>query len=90
MPEIAPQRLRRPTLAVIGSLVGDAVFRQLQPWTDDLQRREVADCKHLVPLEQPHALYEVLRNFTPADVFASKHRRAPSRVRFTRGEGETA
>ena len=53
-------RLTVPTLAAIGGLAGDVVYRQLQPIADDLQRVDIAECAHLVPLEQPQQLADAL------------------------------
>lgn len=50
------ERLRVPTLAVGGGVVGDALHRQLVPVADDLATATVDDCGHVVPLEQPGAL----------------------------------
>ena len=56
-------RVKLPTLAVGGGVVGEALFRQLVPVSDDLRGALVADCGHIIPLEQPRALLDLLRPF---------------------------
>lgn len=56
-------RLTVPTLAAIGGLAGDVVYRQLEPITDTLQRADIPGCGHLVPLEQPYRLADALIAF---------------------------
>ncbi len=60
---VAASRLTVPTLALIGGAVGDAIFGQLQPITDDLARVVISDAKHLLPLEQPLAVAQALLAF---------------------------
>lgn len=55
-----PGRLRVPTLAVAGGVVGGLLAEQLRPVTDELTEASVEDCGHLVPLEQPERLLELL------------------------------
>ena len=56
-------RLTVPTLAAIGGLAGDVVYRQLGPVADQLQRVDIVDCGHLVPLEQPQQFADALIAF---------------------------
>ena len=56
-------RLTVPTLAAIGGLAGDVVYRQLKPIADHLQRVNIIDCAHLVPLEQPQQFADALIAF---------------------------
>ena len=49
-----------PTLAVGGNTVGDLLHRQLAPVTDDLTGEIVPRSGHLVPLDRPDAVAEVL------------------------------
>ena len=60
---VADRPFATPTLAIVGGLVGDAFYRQLQPVAGDLRRIDVADCGHLVPLEQPQAFADALIAF---------------------------
>jgi pimeloyl-ACP methyl ester carboxylesterase len=56
-----PDRLRVPTLAVSGGVVGGLLADQLRPLADDLTEATVEDCGHVVPLEQPERLLALLR-----------------------------
>ena len=60
---VSVRRLTIPTLAIAGGVVGDAVYRQLQPIADDLHLHRLTGCKHIIPLEQPAALYHALNSF---------------------------
>ncbi len=53
-------RLRQPTLVVGAGLVKDYLRRQLQPVADNLRYAEIADCGHVVPLEQPQRFLELI------------------------------
>ena len=53
-------RLTVPTVAVGGDTVGDVLHRQLAPVTDDLTGEIVRCSGHLVPLDRPDAVAEVL------------------------------
>ena len=59
----AQSRLTVPTLAAIGGLAGDAVYKQLTPLADRLERVDIPNCGHLVPLEQPQLLAQALIAF---------------------------
>ncbi|MFC5677075.1 alpha/beta fold hydrolase [Aeromicrobium endophyticum] len=56
-------RLTMPTLAVSGGVVGAAIGAQLTTVADDLHQASVDDCGHIIPLEQPAALVDILRRF---------------------------
>ena len=57
------QRVEQPTLAIVGGVVGDAIHGQLAPIAPDLTRIDIADCRHIVPLEQPQAMADALIAF---------------------------
>ncbi len=59
----AAGRLRIPTMAVGGGVVGDALRRQLAPLTDHLVGHIIPDCGHIIPEEQPEALLALLLPF---------------------------
>jgi pimeloyl-ACP methyl ester carboxylesterase len=52
----ATGRLRVPTVALGGNVVGERLYRQLQPVTDDLRGEILQRCGHIVPLDRPDAL----------------------------------
>ncbi|GAB3562657.1 hypothetical protein GCM10027445_03630 [Amycolatopsis endophytica] len=56
-------RLTVPTLAVGAHPVGDALARQLSPFTDELTSYVIEDCGHIIPLDRPEALLSVLEPF---------------------------
>lgn len=60
---VAAHRLDVPTLAIAGGVVGEAIGRQLASATDDLSQVSISDCRHIIPLEQPKALYDALSVF---------------------------
>lgn len=53
----------QPTLAIIGGVVGETIHGQLVPIAPDLSRVDIANCGHIVPLEQPRAFAEALISF---------------------------
>lgn len=55
--------VEQPTLAIVGGVVGDAIHGQLVPIAPDLHRVDIADCHHVVPLEQPRAFADALIAF---------------------------
>ncbi|MEV0355079.1 alpha/beta hydrolase [Nocardia sp. NPDC050697] len=59
----ASTRLTVPTLALGGNVVGPALGRQLAGVADDLEAHIVPECGHLIPLEQPAALLDLLVPF---------------------------
>lgn len=56
-------RLTVPTMAVGANSVGEALHRQLIPITDDLRGELIANCGHIIPLDRPGALLELLTDF---------------------------
>lgn len=64
---VAAQRLTAPTLAIGAHPVGAALERQLRPITDDLTGHLIADCGHIIPLDQPRELLNLLTPFLAAD-----------------------
>ncbi|WP_410813205.1 alpha/beta fold hydrolase [Micromonospora sp. 067-2] len=56
----AAGRLTVPTLAVGGDTVGDLLHEQLRPVADDLTGTIVARSGHLVPLDRPDAVAELV------------------------------
>ncbi|SEF37022.1 Pimeloyl-ACP methyl ester carboxylesterase [Amycolatopsis pretoriensis] len=56
-------RLAVPTMAIGAHPVGDALARQLRPIADDLVTHLVEDCGHIIPLDRPDALAELLEPF---------------------------
>ena len=65
------RRLTVPTLAIGGQTVGDATAHQLAPFTDDLASRILADSGHIVPLDAPNELLDVLGRWLDARDSAS-------------------
>jgi pimeloyl-ACP methyl ester carboxylesterase len=62
----AAGRLHVPTLTLGAAAVGDRLYRQLQPITDDLEGEVVAGSGHLVPLDRPDVVAAHLRAEPPA------------------------
>ncbi|WP_342800139.1 hypothetical protein [Nocardia sp. No.11] len=63
----AAHRLTMPTLAIGAHPVGDALERQLRPITDDLVGQVIPDCGHLIPLDRPHELLDLMMPFLIAE-----------------------
>ena len=59
----AGSRLTVPTMAVGGNAVGDALRRQLSGVADDLVVHVNPDCGHIVPLDAPDALLDLVGPF---------------------------
>ena len=59
--DAAQTHLHLPVLAVGGSVVGEALHRQLAPLATDLQGTVLPDCGHIVPEDAPAALVDALR-----------------------------
>ncbi|WP_089156666.1 alpha/beta fold hydrolase [Micromonospora sp. NBS 11-29] len=55
-------RLRVPTVALGGNVVGERLHRQLEPVTDDLRGETLERCGHIVPLDRPDALVKLFAN----------------------------
>ncbi|WP_269856702.1 alpha/beta fold hydrolase [Streptomyces sp. RPT161] len=60
---VATSRLTVPTLAVGAQPVGDALERQLRPVADHLVGHVIEDCGHIIPLDRPAALLDLLEPF---------------------------
>lgn len=56
-------RLTMPTMAVGARPVGTALERQLRPFADDLVGHVIEDCGHIIPLDRPRALLDLLLPF---------------------------
>ncbi|WP_304169096.1 alpha/beta fold hydrolase [Lonsdalea britannica] len=52
-----------PALAVVGGVVKEAIYHQLVPVAPHLQRVDIPDCAHLLPLEQARAFSDALIAF---------------------------
>jgi pimeloyl-ACP methyl ester carboxylesterase len=59
----AAHRLTVPTMAIGAGTVGDATYRQLQPITDDLVGRTIPESGHIVPVDAPRQLLELIAPF---------------------------
>jgi pimeloyl-ACP methyl ester carboxylesterase len=64
--ELTRRRLRVPTAVIGGGVVGAATHRQLAPITDDLQSHLIPDSGHIIPLDRPRDLLEILVPFLAA------------------------
>ncbi|MFE3099213.1 alpha/beta fold hydrolase [Nocardia tengchongensis] len=64
---VAANRLTTPTLAIGAHPVGDALERQLRPITDDLVGQVIPDCGHIIPLDRPHELLDLMMPFLAAE-----------------------
>jgi pimeloyl-ACP methyl ester carboxylesterase len=62
-----------PVLAVAGGIVGDALGRQLAPITADLKTVTIKECAHIIPLESPSTLAEILLEFFGDDPSLVRH-----------------
>ncbi|MFG1603276.1 alpha/beta fold hydrolase [Actinoplanes sp. NPDC049265] len=60
--EVRRRRLTMPVTAIGARPVGDALYRQLLPFADDLTGDVIADCGHIVPLDRPAALLPYLKS----------------------------
>lgn len=58
--ELQTKRLLQPTLVIGGGIVKDAPYKQLKPFTDRIDYREIANCGHVVPEEQPEEFASLL------------------------------
>ncbi|MFI5842656.1 alpha/beta fold hydrolase [Catenuloplanes sp. NPDC051500] len=55
-----PGRLTMPVTAIGAHPVGDVLHRQLTPFADRLRGHLIADCGHIVPLDRPRELLELI------------------------------
>lgn len=63
----AASRLTTPTLAIGAHPVGDALERQLRPITDNLVGQVIPDCGHIIPLDRPQELLDLIVPFLAAE-----------------------
>lgn len=56
-------RLTMPTLAIGAHPVGDTTARQLRPIADDLVAHTIPGCGHIIPLDRPQELLDLLLPF---------------------------
>lgn len=63
----AHARLTMPTMTIGSHPVGAALERQVRPLADDLTGHLVQDCGHIIPLDRPRALLDLLGPFLAAD-----------------------
>ncbi|MFE3224502.1 alpha/beta fold hydrolase [Nocardia sp. NPDC059228] len=64
---VAADRLTTPTLAIGAHPVGDALERQLRPIADTLAGHVIPDCGHIIPLDRPQELLNLITPFLAAD-----------------------
>jgi pimeloyl-ACP methyl ester carboxylesterase len=64
----AHARLTMPTMTIGSHPVGAALERQVRPLADDLTGHLVPDCGHIIPLDRPQALLDLLGPFLAADL----------------------
>jgi pimeloyl-ACP methyl ester carboxylesterase len=57
---LAHRRLTTPTLAIGAHPVGPVLERQLRPVADHLTGRLIPDCGHIIPLDRPRELLDLL------------------------------
>lgn len=60
---VATARLRVPTLAIGAEPVGAALAGQLRPLTENLTETLIEDSGHILPVDRPDTLLEVLSPF---------------------------
>jgi len=65
---VSTARLTMPTMAVGSQPVGTGLERQLRPLADDLVGHHLQDCGHIIPLDRPDALFDLLGPFLCADL----------------------
>ena len=63
---VASRLLSVPTMAIGSHPVGDALAKQLAPITSDLRSVHIDDCGHIIPLDRPELLLELLAEFLPS------------------------
>ncbi|OYP19438.1 alpha/beta hydrolase [Streptomyces sp. FBKL.4005] len=64
---VAGARLTVPALTIGAHPVGGALESQLRPCADRLTGRVIPDCGHIIPLDRPDALLDLLDPFLAAD-----------------------
>ncbi|MER8223596.1 alpha/beta hydrolase [Streptomyces sp. NPDC094143] len=63
---VASSRLTVPTMTIGAHPVGPALERQLRPHAEHLETHLMKDCGHIIPLDRPEALLDLLRPFLAA------------------------
>ncbi len=63
---VASRILSVPTMAIGSHPVGDALAKQLAPITSELRSVHIDDCGHIIPLDRPDVLLELLAEFLPS------------------------
>ncbi|WP_067685954.1 alpha/beta fold hydrolase [Nocardia jejuensis] len=64
---VAAERLTAPTLAIGAHPVGDALERQLRPIADDVVGQLIPECGHIIPLDRPQELLDLMMPFLATD-----------------------
>lgn len=64
----AHARLTMPTMTIGSHPVGAALERQVRPLADDLTGHLIEDCGHIIPLDRPEALLDLIGPFLAADL----------------------
>ncbi|MGW7793352.1 alpha/beta fold hydrolase [Streptomyces tricolor] len=64
---VAGARLTVPALTIGAHPLGGALESQLRPYADRLTGRVIPDCGHIIPLDRPDALLDLLDPFLAAD-----------------------
>jgi pimeloyl-ACP methyl ester carboxylesterase len=64
---VADDRLTMPTLAIGAHPVGATLEQQLRPISDDLTAHVIPDCGHIIPLDRPQELLDLVMPFLAAD-----------------------
>ncbi|MGW4245597.1 alpha/beta fold hydrolase [Nocardia sp. NPDC004722] len=70
---VASTRLTTPTLAIGSHPVGDALARQLRPISDSLVAQVIPDCGHIIPLDRPRELLDLVMPFLAARTLGGSH-----------------
>ncbi|WP_327141057.1 alpha/beta fold hydrolase [Nocardia sp. NBC_01327] len=60
---VAANRLTTPTLAIGAHPVGETLERQLRPIADNLVGQVIPDCGHIIPLDRPQELLNLMMPF---------------------------
>lgn len=60
---LAETRIQPPTLIIGGGVVRDATFLQLKHFADDIRYKQIDNCGHVTPQEQPAVFLEELLHF---------------------------
>ncbi|MFW0793814.1 alpha/beta hydrolase [Gordonia sp. CPCC 205515] len=63
----ASARLTVPAMAIGARPVGDSTYRQLRPIADDLRGHVIPDCGHIIPVDAPRPLLDLIGPFLDAE-----------------------